>query len=63
MRAAHTEARRHGEEVRDMRLKDVVELVNEKTDRVDRPYVALENIVSWDAKFVVTDAITEGTKR
>lgn len=44
-----------------MRLKDVVELVNEKTDRVDRPYVALENIVSWDAKFVVTDAITEGT--
>lgn len=44
-----------------MRLKDVVELVNEKTDRVDRPYVALENIVSWEAKFVATNAVTEGT--
>lgn len=44
-----------------MRLKDVVELVNEKTDRVERPYVALENIVSWEAKFVATNAVTEGT--
>lgn len=44
-----------------MRLKDVVDLINAKTDCVDRPYVALENIVSWDAKFVASDAATEGT--
>lgn len=44
-----------------MRLKDVVDLINAKTDCVDRPYIALENIVSWDAKFVASDAATEGT--
>lgn len=43
-----------------MRLKDVVDVINEKTDRVDHPYVALENIVSWDAKFVPSNASTEG---
>mgnify|MGYP002521219268 FL=1 len=44
-----------------MRLKDLVEPINEKTARTDRPYVALENIVSWDAKFVASNATTEGT--
>lgn len=44
-----------------MRLKDVVELINEKSDRTDRPYVALENIVGWDAKFIASNATTEGT--
>ena len=44
-----------------MRLKDAVALVNERTDRVDKRYVALENIVSWDGTFVETAATTEGT--
>ena len=43
-----------------MRLKDVVDVINEKTDRVDHPYIALENIVSWDAKFLPSNASTEG---
>lgn len=44
-----------------MRLKDVVILVNEKTERTDGPYIALENIVSWDARFIPTGVETEGT--
>lgn len=44
-----------------MRLKDVVIMVNEKTERTDGPYIALENIVSWDARFIPTGVETEGT--
>lgn len=36
-------------------------MVNEKTERTDGPYIALENIVSWDARFIPTGVETEGT--
>lgn len=44
-----------------MRIKDIVNIRNEKTQQTDFPYIALENIKSWDASFVETDAVTEGT--
>lgn len=43
-----------------MRLKDVAELVNEKSEQTDLRYVALENVASWDGTFVETDATTDG---
>lgn len=43
------------------RIKDVVTLTNDKTNDVNRPYIALENIVSWDAKYTETEAETEGS--
>lgn len=43
-----------------MRLKDVAELVNEKSERTDLRYVALENVASWDGTFVETSATTDG---
>ena len=43
------------------RIKDVVELMKEKTADTSKPYIALENIESWNGKFVETDAETEGT--
>ena len=44
-----------------MRLKDIVNVRNVKTDRTDLPYIALENIVSWEGTFVPTEIQTEGT--
>lgn len=44
-----------------MRIKDVVTLRNDKTTDISKPYIALENIVSWDAKFIESEAETEGT--
>ena len=44
-----------------MRLKDVVILRNEKTTDTSRPYIALENIISWDAKYIESSIETEGT--
>ena len=43
------------------RIKDVVTLRNEKTADISESYIALENIVSWDASYVKTNAETEGT--
>ncbi len=43
------------------RIKDVVELIKEKTADTNQPYIALENIESWNGNFVETDAETEGT--
>ena len=43
-----------------MRIKDIVNIRNEKTQQTDLPYIALENIKSWDASFIETDAVTEG---
>ena len=42
------------------RIKDVVELRNKKTTLKDN-YIALENIASWDAKFIPSDIESEGT--
>ncbi|MBO4916541.1 MAG: restriction endonuclease subunit S [Bacteroidales bacterium] len=44
-----------------MRLKDLVTVRNIKTDRTDLPYIALENIVSWDGSFIPTEIQSEGT--
>ena len=43
-----------------MRLKDIVTVRNIKTNRTDLPYIALENIVSWEARFIPTEIQTEG---
>ncbi|WP_300647201.1 restriction endonuclease subunit S [uncultured Bacteroides sp.] len=43
------------------RIKDVVELVNEKTNDTSLPYIALENIESWTARYIPSDSTTEGT--
>ena len=42
------------------RLKDVVTMRNEKTVDVSMPYIAMENIVSWNANYVETIVETEG---
>jgi len=44
-----------------VRLKDVVILRNEKTTDTSKPYIALENIISWDAKYIESSIETEGT--
>lgn len=44
-----------------MRLKDLVTVRNIKTDRTDLPYIALENIQSWDGTYVPSAIETEGT--
>lgn len=44
-----------------MRLKDLVDLRNIKTERTDLPYIALENIVSWEGTFIPSEIQTEGT--
>ena len=43
------------------RIKDVVVLRNAKTEEHDLPYIALENIQSWDASFIESEASSEGT--
>lgn len=43
-----------------MRLKDLVTVRNIKTDRTDLPYIALENIQSWDGTYVPSAIETEG---
>ena len=43
------------------RIKDVVELVSEKTNDNSMPYIGLENIESWTARYIPSDSTTEGT--
>ena len=43
-----------------LRIKDIVTVRNEKTTR-NNNYIGLENIISWDAKFLQTDIESEGT--
>lgn len=43
-----------------MRIKDVVNLCNVKTDDHSKPYVALENIESWNSKFIPSESVSEG---
>lgn len=42
------------------RIKDVVSLRNEKTADTSGNYIGLENIVSWNAKFIETNVETKG---
>lgn len=43
------------------RIKDVVELISEKTNDNSMPYIGLENIESWTARYIPSDSTTEGT--
>lgn len=43
------------------RMKDVVELISEKTNDSSMPYIGLENIESWTARYIPSDSTTEGT--
>ncbi|MDE6254625.1 MAG: restriction endonuclease subunit S [Muribaculaceae bacterium] len=42
------------------RIKDVVKLISIKTDDLSLPYIALDNIVSWDATFVSSNSSSDG---
>lgn len=43
-----------------MRIKDVVELKNIKTENHSKPYIGLENIESWNSRFIPTESVSEG---
>lgn len=42
------------------RIKDVAKLISEKTSDFTLPYIALDNIVSWNASFVPSDSSSDG---
>lgn len=42
------------------RIKDVVKLISIKADDLSLPYIALDNIVSWNATFVSSDSSSDG---
>jgi len=42
------------------RIKDIVQLVSIKSEDRTLPYIALDNIISWDATFVPSDSATDG---
>lgn len=42
------------------RIKDVAKLISEKSNDFTLPYIALDNIVSWDASFVPSDSSSDG---
>lgn len=42
------------------RIKDVARLISEKSDNLQLPYIALDNIISWDAKFIPSDSTSDG---
>lgn len=42
------------------RIKDVAKLISVKSDDLTLPYIALDNIISWDATFVPSDSTTDG---
>lgn len=43
-----------------MRIKDVVELKNIKSEDHSKPYIGLENIESWNNRFIPTESVSEG---
>ncbi|MDE6696634.1 MAG: restriction endonuclease subunit S [Muribaculaceae bacterium] len=47
-------------EWQDCRIKDAVSLVSVKSEDLSLPYIALDNIVSWDAKFIPSDSASDG---
>lgn len=42
------------------RIKDVATVISQKTDDVSLPYIALDNIVSWDATYVPSESTSDG---
>jgi type I restriction enzyme S subunit len=45
---------------RKCRIKDAVDLVSVKSEDLSLPYIALDNIVSWDAQFIPSESTTDG---
>jgi len=46
--------------MRKTRIKDVADIISQKTDHVSLPYIALDNIVSWDATFISSSSESDG---
>lgn len=42
------------------RIKDIAQLISIKSEDLTLPYIALDNIISWDATFVPSDSATDG---
>lgn len=42
------------------RIKDIAQLTSIKSEDLTLPYIALDNIISWDATFVPSDSATDG---
>ena len=47
-------------EWQECRIKDAVSLVSVKSEDLSLPYIALDNIVSWDAQFTPSDSSSDG---
>lgn len=45
---------------RKCRIKDAVDLISVKSEDLSLPYIALDNIVSWDAQFIPSESTTDG---
>lgn len=41
------------------RIKDIAQLISIKSEDLTLPYIALDNIISWDATFVPSDSTTD----
>ena len=42
------------------RIKDIARFISAKADDPMLPYIALDNIISWDAKFVSSESTSDG---
>ena len=42
------------------RIKDVVKFISEKANDCSLPYIALDNIVSWDSIYIPSDSTSDG---
>ena len=42
------------------RIKDVAKFISEKADDCSLPYIALDNIVSWDSTYIPSDSTSDG---
>lgn len=45
---------------RSCRIKDVASIISQKSDNLALPYIALNNIISWDGSFVPSDSASDG---
>ena len=42
------------------RIKDVAKFISEKANDCSLPYIALDNIVSWDSTYIPSDSASDG---
>lgn len=42
------------------RIKDIAKFISEKANDYSLPYIALDNIVSWDGYYIPSDSISDG---